>query len=81
MPGPVLVPLVAQCTGAGPCSLPTGLPWYFGLAVALVWLAAVVGVIVLARRRLALHLRRRRTRGGDRRALDAATPGADVERW
>src|SRR5438128_9402244 len=41
------VGLVAQCTPAdAACDLPTGLPWYFGLALAAVWLAVVVGALL-----------------------------------
>lgn len=72
--------LVAQCTGSAPCELPTGLPWYFGLVVAVLWLGTVIGVLVLGRRLLVRKLRRRR---GDRdqRALEERTPGAEIERW
>ena len=79
--------LVAQCTGAAPCELPTGLPWYFGLAVAVVWLATVVGALLLGRRLLVRRIRARRSRRADRhgaddgRALEATTPGRDLERW
>lgn len=72
--------LVAQCTGSAPCELPTGLPWYFGLAVGAVWLAVVVGVLVLGRHLLRAKFDRRR-RSSDRRALERSTPGSDVERW
>ena len=69
--------LLAQCGPTGPCELPTGLPWYFGLAVAVVWLAAVVGAVLLARRFLLRRVRARRERrprpaDDDQLALPAA---------
>jgi hypothetical protein len=71
--------LVAQCTPSqATCDLPTGLPWYFGLAIAVVWLAVVVGAV-----RVGVHLvrsrreaRRSRTGTGER-----TSTGTDVERW
>ena len=54
--------LVAQCTGSAPCELPTGLPWYFGLVLAAIWLAAVVGAVAVGR-----HLLQARTRPTTRR--------------
>ncbi|MDQ3107663.1 MAG: hypothetical protein M3Q68_07660 [Actinomycetota bacterium] len=74
-------PLVAQCTGSAPCELPTGLPWYFGLAVAVIWLGAVTGVLLLGRRFLARKLRRRRRGPSDRLALGEKSAGAELERW
>lgn len=71
--------LVAQCTGGASCDLPTGLPWYFGLVIAVLWLALVVGAVAVARR--LLQARRERRRTTDRRALGPASPGTDVERW
>jgi hypothetical protein len=78
--------LLAQCAPGAPCELPTGLPWYFGLAVALVWLATVVGVVLLARRVLLRRLRDRRDRrgrhdGDEQLALEATTSGGDLEPW
>jgi hypothetical protein len=74
--------LVAQCAPGAPCELPTGLPWYFGLAVALVWLAAVVGALLLGRRMLVRRIRARRERAaGDHRALEQTSSGHDLERW
>lgn len=74
---------MAQCAPGGPCELPTGLPWYFGLAVALVWLTVVVGVLLLARRFLVrrLHDRRARRDGPDQLALGPSTDGRDLEPW
>ena len=74
-------PLVAQCIDAGPCELPTGLPWYFGLPIALLWLGAVVGVLLLGRRFLVRRIERRRDRETGRRAIERTTTGTDVERW
>lgn len=72
--------LVAQCTGGAACELPTGLPWYFGLAVGVVWMSAVIGALLLGRRLLVRKLRRRR-RTSDRLALEERTAGTDLERW
>lgn len=74
--------LVAQCTGSAPCELPTGLPWYFGLVFAVIWLAVVVGAVAVGRR--LLERRRERRRAGahhaDRRAIEpTSAPGTDVE--
>ena len=71
--------LVAQCTGAtsAPCELPTGLPWYFGLVIAAIWVAVVVGAVAVGRRLLATRRERRRH---ERRAIERAR-GTDVERW
>jgi heme exporter protein D len=73
--------LLAQCAPSGPCELPTGLPWYFGLAVAVVWLAAVVGALLLARRFLLRRIRERRRARDHRPALEQTTSGHDLERW
>ena len=84
MPGPLLASLVAQCTGAEPCELPTGLPWYFGLAVAAIWLAAVVGALLLGKRLLVRRIRDRRKRrcaATDERAIERTASGRDLERW
>ena len=70
--------LVAQCTGSAPCELPTGLPWYFGLAIAAIWLAFVVGAVAIARH--LLQARRERRRVEHRRALGRSS-GTDVEPW
>ena len=74
--------LVAQCTGAtsAPCDLPTGLPWYFGLVIAVVWIAVVIGAVAVGRR--LIQTRRSRRRGDDDgpRQLGRAS-GTDVERW
>ncbi|HUP84496.1 MAG TPA: hypothetical protein VM143_02405 [Acidimicrobiales bacterium] len=72
--------LVGQCTGTAACELPTGVPWYFGLVFAAVWVAVVVGAMALARR---LWWQRRRTRRGDveQPALGRRSSRTDVERW
>lgn len=72
--------LVAQCVDAGPCELPTGLPWYFGLPIALLWIGTVVGVVLLGRRVLRNRRDARRHRRDGPRAI-GAPPGTDVERW
>ncbi len=71
---------MAQCTGGGACELPTGLPWYFGLAVGVIWLALVVGAIGIGRRLLARRFERRR-RESDQLALGRATSTTEIERW
>ena len=73
--------LVAQCTGANsaPCELPTGLPWYFGLAIVVVWIAVVVGAVAVGRRLLQTRRARRRGDDGPRRIGRAS--GSDLERW
>ena len=74
--------LVAQCTGGAACELPTGLPWYFSLLLAAVWLAVVVGAAAVGRR--LLQARRERRRAGDHhpRAIEATSSrGSDVEPW
>ena len=76
--------LVAQCTGSAPCELPTGLPWYFGLVLLVIWLAVVVGALAVARR--LLEARRDRRRAGRHHPIDdgrALGPGSstDVEPW
>ena len=71
--------LLAQC--AGPleeCELPRTLPWYFGLAIAALWLGAVVGVVLLLKRRLVT--RRGERRGGKRKAVPSAK-GTDLDVW
>jgi hypothetical protein len=60
-------------------TLPHSLPWYFGLSVFIVWLAAMLTLGLLIRRRL-------KTRRGTRRARREITqpalgPGHDVEIW
>jgi hypothetical protein len=70
--------LVAQCTGGASCQLPTGLPWYFGLVIAAVWVAIVIGAVAVARR--LLLARRERRRDDARRALRSATR-TDLEPW
>ena len=70
--------LVAQCTGSAPCELPTGLPWYFGLVIAAIWLTFVVVAVAIARR--LLQARRERRRIDERRALGRSSRN-DVEPW
>lgn len=81
MIGSLLVPLVAQCVDAGPCELPTGLPWYFGLPIAVLWFAAVIGVLVLGRRFLLRRIDGRRPPGGERREIERTSGSTDLERW
>lgn len=76
--------LVAQCTGSAPCELPTVLPWYFGLVLAAIWVAVIIGALAVGRR--LLEARRERRRAGnhhphDRRAIESSTRGTDVEPW
>jgi hypothetical protein len=61
------------------CDLPTGLPWYFGLAIAVVWLAVVVGAVLLGVR--LLRSRRDRADRGSDADRERTTPGTNVERW
>lgn len=79
MPGRVPL-LVAQCVDAGPCELPTGLPWYFGLPIALLWIATMAGVVLLGRRLLRNRREARRRRPDGPRAIEAPS-GTDLERW
>lgn len=79
MPGRVSL-LVAQCVDAGPCDLPTGLPWYFGLPIALLWIATVTGAVLLGRRVLRNRREARRRRADGPRAIEARS-GTDLERW
>jgi hypothetical protein len=72
--------LVAQCVNAGPCELPTGLPWYFGLPIALLWIGTVAGVVLLGRRMLRNRRETRRRRPTGPRAIEAPS-GTDLERW
>jgi hypothetical protein len=67
--------LLGQCTPAAgtTCELPTGLPWYFGLVIAVLWLGLVVGALAVAR-----HLLQARR---ERRRPPTARRGTDVERW
>lgn len=73
--------LVAQCVDASRCELPTGLPWYFGLPIALLWLGAVVGAVLLGRRFLTQRIARRRSDTDARRAIERTSANIDVERW
>jgi hypothetical protein len=73
--------LLAQCAAGASCELPTGLPWYFGLAVAVVWLGAVVGAVLLGRRLLVRRFSARRRAGEEARALEQRTSSTDVELW
>ena len=72
--------LLAQCTSSAPCELPNGLPWYFGAVIAGLWLATVVGIVLLGRRYPRQKAERRRSRRDDR-ALEQSTPGGDLEPW
>ena len=72
--------LLAQCNGTFEgCDLPRTLPWYFGLAFAAAWLAAVTGVVLLVRRRWLA--RRHERRDQEKRKRIEAARGTDVERW
>lgn len=71
--------VVAQCVRAD-CPLPLTLPWYFTAVIALVWLAAVTGTLLLGRRWLARRRRARVAAKVERRALDHGR-GTDVELW
>ncbi len=51
--------ILAQCA-TDDCALANGLPWYFGLVIGALWLTAVVGVALLARRVLLRGLTGRR---------------------
>jgi hypothetical protein len=74
--------LLAQCTPSAPCELAKGLPWYFGLVIAGLWLVAVTGAVVIGRRYLQQKIRRRRRRSDSgRRRLEQTTPGHDLEPW
>jgi hypothetical protein len=73
--------LLAQCASSAPCELPSGLPWYFGAVIGGLWLAAVVGVVVVGRRYLLQKAERRRSQRDDRASLERSTPGNDLERW
>ncbi|HEX2850673.1 MAG TPA: hypothetical protein VHN98_08980 [Acidimicrobiales bacterium] len=74
--------LLAQCTSE-PCEIPRSLPWWMAGAILVVWLGAVMGVVVLARHRLALRAERRRSEQARRarREVDPSTPGRDIEPW
>lgn len=74
--------LLAQCSPGQACELPKGLPWYFGLLIAGLWLAVLVGIAVLGRRVLGARIERRRDRrSSHQRALEETTPGNEIERW
>ena len=67
--------LLGQCTGAeAACELPRALPWWFSLLFFGLWLAALWGVVLLVRYRLA----RRRSRRGSRGPSEHSN---DVELW
>jgi hypothetical protein len=60
-------------------TLPHSLPWYFGLSVFILWLAAMLTLGLLIRRRLRA---RRDTRPADRESTQPALgPGHDLEVW
>jgi hypothetical protein len=66
-------------------TLPHSLPWYFGLTLFLIWLAAMVALALLIRRRLKAKAESRRVGGrrpGDHVRDDHSLgPGKDVEPW
>jgi hypothetical protein len=70
--------LVAQCTGSAACDLPTGLPWYFGIAIAAVWLTVVVGAVTIG---LRLLRSRRERRVPPSRAIERRSTEGGVEPW
>lgn len=71
--------LLAQCSGAlEECELPRTLPWYFGLAIAALWVGAVAGVVLLLKRRLVS--RRGERRGSEQKAVPPAK-GTDLDVW
>ena len=73
--------LLAQCAPAAQaCDLPRTLPWYFGAAIGLAWVATVAGVVLLLRRRLAARREQREARRPRRKAI-TAEKGSDVEPW
>jgi hypothetical protein len=60
-------------------TLPHSLPWYFGLSLFIVWLAAMVTLGLLIRRRL--RARRSSRRAHREITQPALGPGHDVEIW
>jgi hypothetical protein len=66
-------------------TLPHSLPWYFGLTLFLIWLAAMIVLALLIRHRLKARAESRRV--GDRRSRHRVRddrslgPGKDVETW
>jgi hypothetical protein len=67
-----------------PAPIAHHLPWYFGLAVVIVWAAAMVLVGLLAYRRWHGRLNRRVRGGGTARAGPddrSLGPGDDLEIW
>jgi hypothetical protein len=73
--------LLAQCdpSSGAACELPTGLPWYFGLFLVVVWAAVVVGAVLLF-----VRLVRTRRGAGDRRSGvrdEHRSDGSELERW
>jgi hypothetical protein len=68
-------------------NLPHSLPWYFGAFIVAAWLALMVTLFVLVRRRLRSRAERRawerRGRPGGGHVADDRSigPGSDVEIW
>lgn len=48
-----MVPVLAECVDAARCHVITKLPWYFGAAIAVVWVALIVVIAALIWRRRA----------------------------
>jgi len=60
-------------------TLPHSLPWYFGVSVFILWLAAMLTLGLLIRHRLRA---RRDSRRADRQSTQPALePGHDLEVW
>jgi hypothetical protein len=59
------------------------LPWYFGVAMAVIWAAAMAGAGLLAYRRWQGRVTRRRRRldAGSVRDERSLGPGNDLELW
>jgi hypothetical protein len=67
-------------------TLPHSLPWYFGLSLFLIWVAAMLALALLIRRRMRTRAESRagRHRGGSGRHVPgdrSLGPGKDVETW
>jgi hypothetical protein len=68
-------------------TLPHSLPWYFGLTLFLIWVAAMVALALLIRHWVRARAEGRRAgrnrRGSGRHVRDdrALGPGKDVETW
>ena len=74
--------VLADCVDPGRCHVITSLPWYFGVAIAVVWLTAVLGIGALVWRRRARRRaeRRQEWHGGALERLGLPAPPAERER-